>query len=117
MAGFWIVIIFFGPFFCLAMLLWALKVALPIIVGVVLVCNVLFLAGLLFIRHLWKRSGTMERNYIDQKQGWRRWTLLVLRYGLIVFIAWELIVIALCAAYLIFRPDLAGMLLAALGWE
>ena len=117
MAGFWIVVIFFGPFFFLAMLMWALEVALPVIVAVVLACNVLFLAGLLFLRYLWKRSGTMGRDYIDQKQEWLRWALLALRYGLIVLIAWEILVIALCAAYLIFRPDLAGMLLAVLSGE
>ena len=117
MAGFWIVMFFFGPFFFLALLLAALQVALPVIIGIVMLCNILFLLVLLAARHFWKRSGTMDRSFIDQKTGLLHWFLLVLRYGLLVFIVWEIIVIVLCAAYLIFKPDLIGMLLGLLGWE
>ena len=117
MAGFWIVMFFFGPFFFLALLLAALEVALPVIIGIVMVCNILLLLVLLAVRFVWKRSGTMDRTYIDRKEGWKRWVLLILRCGLLVFILWEIIVIALCAAYLIFQPDLIGMLLGLLGWK
>ena len=119
MGGIAIILLFFlcGPFLLLAALLHMLRVALPVIMGIMTVCNILLLLALLVIRHVWKRSGTMDRSFIDQKTGLLRWLLLILRYGLLVFIVWELIVIALCAAYLIFRPDLIGMLLGLLGWE
>ena len=119
MGGIAVILLFFlcGPFLLLAALLHMLQVALPVIMGIVTVCNILLLLVLLAVRHVWKRSGTMDRSFIDQKTGLLRWLLLILRYGLIAFIVWEIIVIALCAVYLIFRPDLIGMLLGLLGWE
>ena len=111
MAGFWIVMFFFGPFFFLALLLAALQVALPVIIGIVMGCNILLLLVLLAVRHVWKRSGTMDRGYIDQKSGLVRVLLLVLRYGLLLFIVWEAVLVILCGTYLFWWPEVLKALL------
>lgn len=97
----------------LALATWVLSLldmALPVILTILLVWNVLVLIVLLVIRHVWKASGTMGRAYIDALGGWKRVVLLILRYGLLVFIIWEVILVLACAAALIWRPDLLSLL-------
>lgn len=80
----------------LALATWVLSlldIALPVILTILLIWNLLVLLVLLVIRHAWKNSGTMDRAYIDALGGWKRVVLLILRYGLLVFIAWEVILI------------------------
>lgn len=99
----------------LALATWVLSlldIALPVILTILLVWNLFVLIVLLVIRHVWKNSGTMDRAYIDALGGWKRVVLLILRYGLLVFILWEVILILACAAALIWRPDLLSLLLS-----
>lgn len=80
----------------LALATWVLSlldIALPVILTILLIWNLFVLIVLLVIRHVWKASGTMDRAYIDALGGWKRVVLLILRYGLLVFIAWEVILI------------------------
>ena len=106
----------FGPLLFLAILLYTLQVALPIIMWVMLICNAFCLLILLLIRRAWKGSGTMDREYIRQrKNGFLRFLLMALRYILLALIIWEGIAVLLCVAYQIFKPDLVGMLLGLLG--
>ena len=92
-------------------ILYLFQVALPLIVPILLVWNLIVLGTLLLIRWVWKRSGTMDRGYIDQKSGFARILLLVLRYGLLLFIIWEAVLVLLCGAYLFWRPDVLKILL------
>ena len=106
----------FGPILFLAIFLYALQVALPIIMWVMLICNAFCLLILLLIRRAWKGSGTMDRAYIRQKKnGFLRVLLMALRYILLALIIWEGIAVLLCVAYQIFKPDLIGMLLGLFG--
>jgi len=84
-------------------ILYFLDVALPLIAPILLGWNVAVLAVLLLIHRAWKRSGTMDRDCIAQKPTWLRVLLTLLRYGLLVFIFWEVLLVLLCAAYLIWR--------------
>ncbi len=99
----------------LALATWVLSlldIALPVILTILLIWNLFVLIVLLVVRHIWKASGTMDRAYIDALGGWKRVVLLILRYGLLVFIVWEVILILACAAALIWRPDLLSLLLS-----
>lgn len=99
----------------LALATWVLSlldIALPVILTILLIWNLFVLIVLLVVRHIWKASGTMDRAYIDGLGGWKRVVLLILRYGLLVFIVWEVILILACAAALIWRPDLLSLLLS-----
>lgn len=107
-----IFILFCWPLLLGVWLLNLLNIALPVILTVLLVWNIFILTVLLVIRHIWKASGTMDRAYIDALGGWKRIVLLILRYGLLVFIIWEVILILACAAGLIWRPDLLSLLLS-----
>lgn len=107
-----IFVLFLWPLLLGVWLLELLNMALPAIFTVLLVWNLLVLLVLLVIRHVWKASGTMDRAYIDALGGWKRVVLLILRYGLLVLIVWEVILILACAAGLIWRPDLLSLLLS-----
>lgn len=102
--GFTFTILFlllFWPLFLGIWLLSLLEVALPVIAAVLLVCNLLLLAGLLLIRHLWAATGTMARSYIDTHTGWTRALLLTARYGLLALIIWEVLLVLACVALLL----------------
>lgn len=101
----------FWPLVLGVWLLSLLEMALPVIAAVLLICNLLLLAGLLLIRHLWAASGTMARSYIDALAGWKRILLLVARYGLLVWILWELLLVLACIALLIWGQALLQALL------
>lgn len=94
-------------------LLSLLEVALPVIAAALLVCNLLLLAGLLLVRHLWAASGTMARSYIDTHTGWRRALLLIARYGLLAWIVWEVLLVLACVALLLWGQ---AWLMALLSW-
>ncbi len=98
-----LIIIVLWPMLITLTVLYVLDVALPLIAPILLVWNILVLGLLLLARAIWKRSGTMDRGYIAQKSGWLRVVLTLLRYGLALFIVWEILLIVLCAAYLIWR--------------
>lgn len=90
--------------------LYFLGVALPVIMRVLLVLNVLLLAALLLARWLWGRSGTMDRGYIAARTGWIRVLLTLLRYGLLLAIVWEIFLVLFCVGYLAWWPELLGAL-------
>ena len=80
--------------------------ALPVIAPVLLALNAAGLTGLLLIRRLWKRSGTMDRTCIEAQTGWRRTILRILRWILWVCIAWEVLLVILCGAYVLWMNGL-----------
>ncbi len=98
-----LIIVVLWPMLIPIAILYFLDVALPLIVPILLVWNILVLGLLLLVRMVWKRSGTMDRGYIAQRSGWLRIVLALLRYGLMLLIVWEILLIVLCAAYLIWR--------------
>ena len=87
-------------------LLYLLRVALPLILPILLVWDVLVLGVLVVVRWLWKRSGAMDWAYINGQTGWKRTVLGVLRWILRVCIAWEALLVAFFAAYLIWGHEL-----------
>ena len=46
----------------------------------------------------------MDRAYVDQYTGWKRWGLLAVSWGLTALVVWEALVFALGVLYFIFRP-------------
>lgn len=112
MGGFSVLLLLFvlWPMLLLAqVLLSLLNVAMPVVAAILLVWNIIVTAILLLIRRAWKAGGTMDRSYIDSQTGRKRTLLLVLRYGLVALVIWEALLILACAAYLIWRPDLAQL--------
>lgn len=99
------------PLLLVAGLLSLLDIALPIILGILLVWNVFVLIVLLLIRHFWKASGTMDRPYIDALGGWKRVVLLILRYALLLSIVWEVLLVLVCAVSFLWAPNLLHSLL------
>lgn len=89
-----------------AILTWALAhlFIVNIIVGILLMGNLLLLAVLLWVRSLWKRSGRMERAYINGFTGLRRLGLLLVKYTLFLWPAWEGFLVLLCVLYLVIQP-------------
>ncbi len=85
-------------------ILYFFQVAMPLIAPILLIWNLIVLAVLLLIRHVWKKSGTMDRSYIDRLSGWKWWLLILLRYGLLLFIVWEVLLVIFCGAYVIWQP-------------
>ncbi len=106
-----LIFIVLWPMILPIMVLYFFQVAMPLIAPILLAWNLIVLAVLLLVRHMWKRSGTMDRSYIDRLSGWRWWLLILLRYGLLLFIVWEVLLVILCGAYVIWRPELLGGLL------
>ncbi len=106
-----LIFIVLWPMILPVMVLYFFQVAMPLIAPILLAWNLTVLAVLLLIRHMWKRSGTMDRSYIDRCSGWRWWLLILLRYGLLLFIVWEILLVLLCGIYVIWRPELLGGLL------
>jgi len=98
-----LIIVVLWPMLIPLAILYFLDVALPLIAPILLGWNVAVLAALLLARRVWKRSGAMDRGYIAQKPTWLRVLLTLLRYGLMVFILWEILLVLLCAAYLIWH--------------
>lgn len=94
------------PLMLIAGFLYMLNLALPVIYWILLIWNILVLIVLLLVRHFWKKTGTMDRAYIDALGGWKRIVLLILKYGLLVFIIWEVILVLVCAVLVIWMPAL-----------
>lgn len=88
----------------LAFVLVWLDMALTTVAAILLACNAVFLILLLFIRSKWKAAGRMDKGFIDSYEGWRRYALLSVKILLTAGVVWETIVVAACAALLIFRP-------------
>ncbi len=105
-----LIIVVLWPFLLPIAFLYFLGVALPVLVPIALVWNLLVLAGLLLFRWLWRKTGTMNRAYFDAQTGWKRALLLLLLWGLRLCIAWEVLLILACAAYLLWFPELLQML-------
>ena len=94
----WIVMI------ALAFILPWLGMALATVAAILLAGNAGFLALLLFIRFKWKAAGRMEKNFIDGYEGWKRYGLLAVKILLTAGVIWEILVVLVCAALLIFQP-------------
>ena len=101
-----LIIVVMWPMILPIMILKFLGFALPLIAPVLLGLNAAGLAGLLLVRWLWRRSGAMDRTYIEAQTGWKRTVLGVLRWILRVCIAWEALLVAFFAAYLIWGHEL-----------
>lgn len=104
-------LILFWPILLAASALYLLGMALPFIIAGLLVWNVIVLSALLVIRYVWKKHGTMDRAYIDTLDGWKRIVLLLLRWGLMLLIVWEILLVIGCAAGFIWLPGWLAMLL------
>ncbi len=81
-----------------------LGLALNVVAAVLAVLNGALLIACLLGRHFWKKSGRMEKTYIDSFTGWRRGGLLFGKYALAGLAIWEALVVALCILYLIIQP-------------
>lgn len=90
-----LIIVVMWPMVLPILILKFLGFALPVIAPVLLALNAAGLAGLLLIRRLWKRSGTMDRTI-----------LRILRWILWVCIAWEALLVILCGAYVLWMNGL-----------
>ncbi len=107
-------LIFFWPLFLLGALLYYLDMALSTIAVVLLVCN-----GALFLLLVWLYRTKKVRElrapeFVNAQRGAKRWLLTLLRYGLPVWMVWELLLMAGCAAYLFWGLDLWVMVLRGL---
>lgn len=87
-------------------LLYLLEVALPLIMPILLVWNVLVLGVLVLVRWLWKRTGTMDRDYLSTQPDWKRILFTVVKYGLLLFIIWEIVLVLLCGAWTFWGHEL-----------
>lgn len=92
------------PIILVAGALSLLSVALPVISVILLVCNGFLLVLLLVVRHIWKKSGTMDRRYIDAQTGWKRILLMVFLWGLRLFILWEVLLVIASGAFVLWWP-------------
>lgn len=92
------------PIILVAGALSLLSVALPVISVILLICNGFLLAMLLVVRHIWKKSGTMDRHYINTQTGWKRILLMVLLWGLRLFILWEVFLVIASSAFMVWWP-------------
>ena len=106
-----LIIVVLWPLLLPLAVLYFFQVAMPLIAPILMVWNLILLGILLLIRWVWKRSGTMDRGYIDQKSGIVRTVLLILRCGLILFIVWEAVLALLCGTYLLWWPEVLKALL------
>ena len=70
-----------------------------------MVCSAAALALLLVLRSVWKKSGKMERAYIDGFAGWKHWALLLGKWALTALIVWQILCILGGAAYYLFAPS------------
>lgn len=86
-------ILLFWPLFLAAWLLSLLSLALPVIAVMLLIWNAIIFMFLLAVRHAWKKTGTMDRGYIDAQTGWKHALFLILRWGLTLLIIWEILLI------------------------
>ncbi len=106
-----LIIVVLWPLLLPIAVLYFFHVAMPLIMPIAAVWNLIVLLALLLVRWAWKRSGTMDRAYIDRKTSWLRALLLVLKYGLVVFILWEVLMVALCGTYQLWWPKVLGILI------
>ena len=106
-----LIIVVLWPLLLPIAVLYFFHVAMPLIMPIAAVWNLIVLLVLLLVRWAWKRSGTMDRAYIDRKTSWLRALLLVLKYGLVVFILWETLIAVLCGTYKLWWPQVPGILI------
>lgn len=106
-----LIIVVLWPLLLPLMILYFFQVAMPLIAPILMIWNLILLGMLLLIRWVWKRSGTMDRGYIGQKSGFVRVLLLILRYGLLLFIVWEAVLAILCGTYFLWWPEVLKTLL------
>ena len=100
-----LIIVVLWPMVLPVMLLVFLDVAMPLIAPILLVWNLLVLAGLWFVRRLWKRSGAYSWNYIRRQPGWKQLVIRFLQGALVLMIAWEIFLVLVSGAYVIWRPE------------
>lgn len=99
-----ICVVLMGGYVLLALLLPLAGLALNLVVGFLTAGSLLLLLLFLGLRRLWRRSGRMDRAYVDQYTGWKRWGLLAVSWGLTALVVWEALVFVLGVLYFIFRP-------------
>ena len=92
----------FWPLFLAIWLLSLMSLALPVIAAVLLIWNAAIFTFLLVIRHAWKKTGTMDRSYIDAQIGWKHILFLILRWGLTLFVIWQLLLVLGSVGLMIF---------------
>lgn len=107
-----LIIVVLWPLLIPMAVLYFFQVAMPVIMPLVAVWNLIVLLVLLLVWRAWKRRGTMSRAYIGQKTGWHRTLLLILKYGMMVCIVWEGLLVVLCGTYKMWWPQVLGILLA-----
>ena len=105
-----LIVVVLWPMILPIAILYFLDVAMPLIAPILLVWNLLVLAVLLLVRRVWKRSGTMDRSFIDRYSGWKWWLLILLRYGLLLLILWEVFLVLFCGAFVVWRPEFLDLL-------
>ena len=101
-----LIIVVMWPMILPIMILKFLGFPLPLIAPVLLGLNAAGLAGLLLVRWLWRRSGAMDRTYIEAQTGWKRTILRALRWVLTACILWEALLVLLCGAYVLWTRGL-----------
>lgn len=101
-----LIVVVLWPMILPVAILYFLNVALNLFAPILLGLNIAGLVLLLLVRWLWKRSGTMDRAYIDGQTGWKRTLLRVLRWVLWVCIVWEILLVLLCGAYVFWGHEL-----------
>lgn len=95
-----LIVVVLWPMILPIAILYFLDVALNLFAPILLGLNIAGLALLLLVRWLWKRTGTMDRAYINAQTDWRRPVLNILRWVLWVCIIWEILLVAFFAVYL-----------------
>lgn len=95
-----LIVVVLWPMILPVAILYFLDIALNLFAPILLGLNIAGLAALLLVRWLWKRSGTMDRAYIDAQTSWKRTLLHILRWVLRVCIVWEALLVAFFAVYL-----------------
>ncbi len=101
-----LIIVVLWPLLLPIAVLYFFHVAMSLIMPIAAAWNLIVLLVLLLIRWIWKRSGTMDRSCIDRYSGWKWWLLILLRYGLIVMIVWEVLLVLFCGAFVFWGHEL-----------
>ena len=101
-----LIIVVMWPMILPIAILYFLDIALNLFAPILLGLNIAGLAGLLLVRWLWKRTGTMDREYLSAQPDWKRILFTVVKYGLLLFILWEVLLVLLCGAWMFWGHEL-----------
>ncbi len=95
---------FMSGYILLLYLLPLIGFAVNLVMALLTAGSLLLLLLFLLLRRLWKKGGYMDRAYVDQYAGWKRYGLLAVSWGLTVLVIWEALVLALGILYFVVRP-------------